>query len=104
MSLADVIVLPYRRIYQSGVMLQAMSYGIPVIASDLKANREMLNGENGLLFKEGDSADLASKINLLISDDQKRGLTGKNAIDYVAKKHNWKDSADMFMNVLNSIK
>src|SRR5215212_1670625 len=33
---ADVIVLPYRRIYQSGVLLMAMSYAKAVVVSDIE--------------------------------------------------------------------
>jgi Glycosyltransferase len=37
----DVMIIPYRRIYNSGVLMMALSYGKTVIASDLPANCEI---------------------------------------------------------------
>ena len=61
---ADLVVLPYRRIYQSGVVLMAMSYVRPVLVSDLPGMTEIItDGDTGLVFRKGDVASLASKIN-----------------------------------------
>jgi glycosyltransferase involved in cell wall biosynthesis len=47
--------------------------GVPVIASDLGAMREALDGEDaGLLFRAGDARDLAEKIERLIGDEALR--------------------------------
>lgn len=87
---ADVNVLPYRTIYQSAVLLMAMSYGLPVIASDLPANKEVIdNGENGMLFKSEDSDDLALKIKLFFQDQSfPRKLAG-NAIETIKSDYDW---------------
>jgi D-inositol-3-phosphate glycosyltransferase len=47
---ADVIVLPYRVIFQSGVLLMAMSHGLPVIASDLAPNKEIITHKKHAIF------------------------------------------------------
>jgi glycosyltransferase involved in cell wall biosynthesis len=60
---ADVAALPYRRVYQSGVVALAYAQGVPVIASDagsLKA--DVIEGETGLGFRSGDVSDLARTI------------------------------------------
>lgn len=68
-SICDVIILPYLRIYQSGVLLMALSFPKAVIASDLPANKELIeDGSNGLLFKSGDHVDLSNKISMLLND------------------------------------
>lgn len=60
---ADVLVLPYRRIYQSGVLFLAFSFGLPVLAADLGAFRDEIRpGENGFLFRPGDPLHLARTI------------------------------------------
>ncbi len=47
--------------------------GVPVVASDLGAMREALDGEsNGLLFRPGDPQDLSDRLRLLIEDDALR--------------------------------
>jgi D-inositol-3-phosphate glycosyltransferase len=59
----DAIVLPYRKIYNSGVLIRAMSYATPIIASDFGPFKEFIkHNKNGLLFRTGDSEDLAKKI------------------------------------------
>jgi D-inositol-3-phosphate glycosyltransferase len=60
---AKAVVLPYHKIYQSGVLLMAMSFPTLVIASALPPNREIVaDGVNGLLFDAGSSPDLARRM------------------------------------------
>jgi D-inositol-3-phosphate glycosyltransferase len=62
-SRAHLVVLPYKEIYQSGVLLLTMSYGKPVICSDLHAFTEIIkDGVNGYLFRTQNPDDLADKI------------------------------------------
>jgi len=70
---ADIVVLPYRKIYQSGVLLMAMSYGIPILASDLQGMSEVVSdGENGFLFRSGDVAHLAERLIAVLEDEESR--------------------------------
>ena len=58
---ADVLVLPYRHIYQSGVLFLGYSFGLPVLAADVGAlKEEIVEGKTGFVFKPEDSVDLAS--------------------------------------------
>jgi D-inositol-3-phosphate glycosyltransferase len=99
-NIADAVVIPYHRIYQSGVMMMAMSYGVPVIASDLPANKLMINEKNGLLFKVGNSSDLAQKINFLFSDSAMRENMGANGKKYVAENNAWELIANHYAKIL----
>jgi glycosyltransferase involved in cell wall biosynthesis len=48
------------------VIIEAMSYGLPVIASRIGALREMVDeGVTGMLFESGNPEDLASKMRML---------------------------------------
>ena len=50
--------------------LEAMSAGIPVVASDIGAQAEVVaDGVSGLLFTTGDAASLASAVRRLASSD-----------------------------------
>ncbi len=100
-SVAEAVVLPYRRVYQSGVLLMAMSLGVPVIASDLPSMRDEVGENNGMLFEPGSAGDLSGKINLLISDQSKKNETIQNARAHVSKNHDWDDIADSFKTYLN---
>lgn len=87
---ADVNVLPYRIIYQSGVLLMAMSYGLPVIASDLEPNKEIIrDNENGMFFKNGDIKLLSQKINLFFSENILRKKIIKNSIKTIEDQYSW---------------
>ena len=98
-SLSDLIVLPYRKIFQSGVLLMAMSRGLPVIVSDIPGNTEIISGNNGILFSAGDAGELANKINLLAGDDHLRNSISENALSYVRKYHNWNQIGKSFIKI-----
>jgi glycosyltransferase involved in cell wall biosynthesis len=69
LSAADLIALPYRRIYQSGVLLMAMSFGRAVLVSDLPAMTEIVqDGRTGFVFRDGSAQDLARRLCELLSD------------------------------------
>ncbi|MFP8487474.1 glycosyltransferase family 4 protein [Gracilimonas sp. Q87] len=60
---ADLVVLPYKRIYQSGVLLLSMSYGRPVLSSNLPAFTEIIEeGETGFIFESENTQSLIDKI------------------------------------------
>ena len=60
---ADVLILPYTHVFQSGVLFLGYSFGLPAIAADVGAlKEEIIEGETGFIFKPGDSIDLARKI------------------------------------------
>ncbi|MGD9489363.1 MAG: glycosyltransferase [Calditrichaceae bacterium] len=47
----------------SNTLIEYMAAGLPIVATDIEANRELLNeGENGALFKAGEPETLAEKI------------------------------------------
>jgi glycosyltransferase involved in cell wall biosynthesis len=65
----------------SNSLLEAMRAGIPVIASNVGGNRELLfNEKQGLLFNKGDKFDFVKKIVFLVNNNQlilKYGKSGK---------------------------
>ena len=95
-KLSDIVVIPYNRIYESGVSIMAMSYNIPVVASDLPANTKLLDNNRGVLFKTGNSSDLADQINSLIADPTRLKSISQNAYDYIATNHSWEKISDQY--------
>ncbi len=50
---ADCIVLPYRQIYQSGVIFMAYTFGLPVLASNIgNFSQDVPEGKSGYLLNE----------------------------------------------------
>ncbi len=89
---ADVVVLPYRRIYQSGVVLLAMSYGKAVLVSDLPGMTEIVtDGTNGYAFPSGNSEALGRRLIESLQNDAARETAAKQGLDYVSTHHDWKE-------------
>lgn len=66
---ADICVFPSRYETACYTCLEAMSYGVPVVASRVGGLPEYcLDGECGLLFEVGNSVDLADKVIRIASD------------------------------------
>jgi glycosyltransferase involved in cell wall biosynthesis len=60
---ADVMVLPYREIFQSGALFLTYRFGLPVIVTDVGSLREDVEAADaGLVCKPNDPASLAETI------------------------------------------
>jgi len=88
---ADIVVLPYRRIYQSGVLLMAMSYGKPVLTSDLEGMKEIVrDNHTGFLFETENIKSLSDRLNDILSDSTKMKLVASNGYDLIKTEFSWK--------------
>ena len=77
---ADVVVLPYLRLYQSGVLHVAYAFGRPVVASAVGSLVEdVRDGRSGLLVRPGDSRALAEALCALLRDNAARRRMGSYA-------------------------
>lgn len=103
-SAADVVVLPYRRIYQSGVLLMAMSFGIPVLVSDLPGMKEIVcHNENGFLFNEGDAEDLGNQLVKVFAEPQKLSQVVAQATADMVLKFSWAAVATQTIRVYQEV-
>ena len=60
---ADVCVLPYKTIFQTGVFFLAYRFGLPVVATDVGSIRkDVVVGRTGFICRPEDSHDLAAKL------------------------------------------
>jgi glycosyltransferase involved in cell wall biosynthesis len=52
-----------------GVLVEAAIAGLPIVASDVSSNKELIiDGHNGLICKKGDAKSLSEKIEILINN------------------------------------
>jgi len=89
---ADVLALPYRYIYQSGVLFLGYSFGLPVLAADVGSLKdEIVEGETGFVFKPEDPADLARVIENYFSSDLFLNLNARRPEirDHAVKRNSW---------------
>jgi glycosyltransferase involved in cell wall biosynthesis len=67
---ADLLALPYTRIFQSGVLFLGYSFGLPVLAADVGSLKdEVLEGTTGFVFAPEDPVALANGIMTYFSSD-----------------------------------
>jgi glycosyltransferase involved in cell wall biosynthesis len=95
---SDVSVLPYRRVYQSGVLALSYAQGLPVIVADVGSlKHDVIEGETGLVFTAGDVRDLAVKIRTYFASDLFRDLaTARDRIrQHGAERFSWTNNAEL---------
>jgi D-inositol-3-phosphate glycosyltransferase len=95
---ADVLVLPYKEIFQSGVLFLAYSFGLPVVATDVGSFREeIVEGSTGFLCQPGDPAELARAIETYFASDLYKNLRVRRQElkDYAEANHSWNAVADL---------
>ena len=65
---ADVLVLPYTHVFQSGVLFLGYSFGLPAIAADVgNLKEEIIEGQTrALCSQQRDSSDLPDKIDQIL--------------------------------------
>ncbi len=99
---ADVVILPYKRIYQSGVLLLTWSYGRTVIASNLDPFNELItNFKNGFLFESENPDDLARCILKLNFNDILK--TTLNSRELIKNGFDWSTIGKRTLNFYKSL-
>ena len=77
---ADVLILPYTRIFQSGVLLLGYAFGLPAIVADVGSlKEEIIEGETGFVFRPQDPTDLARTIGKYFESELFRDLESQRA-------------------------
>ena len=91
-NLADLFILPSINSSEAFgiVLIEAMACGKPVLASNLKGVRSVVDvGINGLLVEPKNSRDIADKIKYLVNHPEKLRLFGENGLKSVEQKYRW---------------
>jgi len=89
---ADVLIVPYIHIFQSGVPFLAYSFGLPVIATDVGSLREdIVEGRTGFVCQPRDSSDLARTIDKYFESELFRDLESRRLEikEYANERYSW---------------
>ncbi len=80
LTASDVFILTSRREGLPKAVMEAMAVGLPIIATDVRGNRDLVkSGENGYLVPLGNAEQTAIAIERLIdSEDLRRSMGGKS--------------------------
>jgi len=88
LHLADVLVLPSKFEAFGIVFLEAWACGTPVIGSARGALPSVV-GDGGLTFEYGNAADLAAKIDIILTDDKKAHQMALNGQRRLSDQYTW---------------
>lgn len=87
---------------QPCAILEAMSYALPVIASNIQGNRSIISdGKTGFLFN--DQNEFINYAEKVINNNEIRGIIGQSAKAYVAEHHSSSDEAKALLKIYHSI-
>jgi glycosyltransferase involved in cell wall biosynthesis len=107
-SISDIFVLPSIQDSYGNidglptVLLEAMSYGLPVIASHIGGvPRVITDRKNGLLIPPHSESAQIEAITYLLENDAVRERLGNQARKTVISRHNWENVAKKFITIFD---
>jgi glycosyltransferase involved in cell wall biosynthesis len=86
---ADLLVLPYREIDQSGVLFTALAFGKPLLLSDVGGFPEIAATGAARAFPAGDADALRAALRELLDDPAARAAMARRARDLTAGEYSW---------------
>jgi glycosyltransferase involved in cell wall biosynthesis len=89
---ADIAVLPYVDIFQSGILFMAYNYGLPVVATNVGSfSEDIEEGDTGYICKPRDAQDLAETIKRYFGSELYERLSFRRPLirECVQSRHSW---------------
>lgn len=100
----DIFVLPSLGEGISNTILEAMSSGLPVVASSVGGNPELVQEERtGLLFPAGDAEALTHALSRLIDDQSLRQTIGQAAAAHIRRHFDWQRTVESYLAVYDEL-
>ncbi len=87
---AELVVLPYREIDQSGVLFTALAFGKPLLLSDVGGFPEIAATGAARTFPAGDAGALHVALRGLLDDERTRTALGLSARELAHGEYSWK--------------
>jgi glycosyltransferase involved in cell wall biosynthesis len=100
---AGMCVLPSNLEGLPMAMLEAMSEGVPIIASDIPPHRELLNDNRGLLFRKGDERSCMLNLDWAIHNPDDLQTMADRAKRYVRSQFNWDRITEKCLDLYRSV-
>jgi len=99
LQISTIFIFPSFAEGMSNSLLEAMSCGIPVVASDIQENREVIqDGINGLLFQAGNMARIEEQLGLLIKAPELRRKLAEKARQTIVENYDMKLIVEKYIN------
>ncbi len=100
----DIFILPSLAEGISNTILEAMSAGLPVIATDTGGNPELIShGETGFLVPVGSAALLADALQQLLVSPELRAGIGNSALKQVRERFDWSITVENYLKIYDEL-
>ena len=104
LAAADVFVFPSLYEGLGGALIEAMALGLPVVASDLPAIREVVEaGRSAVLVPPGSSQALAAAVGVLMADPQLRRTMGERGRQIFRERFTLERSATSMLELFTDV-
>jgi len=104
---SDIFVLPSLHETFGIVLLEAMSFGLPIVATNVGAIPELvIDGENGILVHPDDPLSLANAMRQLMISPDKRKKLGTNGYNFILanrKFYSWDSVGKRILNAIHKL-
>ncbi|MBE3086980.1 MAG: glycosyltransferase family 4 protein, partial [Bacteroidetes bacterium] len=103
---ADVLILPYKNIFQSGLIYTSYHFGLPVVATDAGSLKDdVIIGKTGFICRAEDPEDLAEKVIQYYNSDLFKDLDGtrEKIIRHAKKNHSWELTGERTFNLYRTL-
>ena len=101
---ANLFAYPSRHEGMPNVVLEAMASGLPVVASRIAGNEELvLEGQNGLLVPAEDPESLQTALRQMIGDVEQRQQMGAASRAIVAGEYTWEKVAQQYLELMQQV-
>ena len=98
---ANLFVFPSRHEGMPNAVLEAMACGLPVIASHIAGNEELvIDGENGLLVPAEDSIAMRDALSELLGNSNKRQQMGAASRKSIEANYSWSQIAKQYLTLI----
>ena len=102
---ANIFLFPSRHEGMPNALLEAMASGLPVVASCISGNEELVvNGETGYLVPSEDVEALQTALKQLLSDPVLREQMGRASRKHVEVHYSWESTAQQYALLLEKVK
>lgn len=101
----DIWVMPSLKEGLGLALLEGMTAGLPIIASDVPAMNPLVKGAKGTLVEPGNSFELANALsNMLKLTPSERLELGREAFAYVEKEHSLECFKKQYLSLISSVR
>ena len=100
----DLFVLPSLGEGISNTILEAMATGLPVIATNVGGNTELVQeGVNGFLVPKEDPEQLAITMEKMLNQPERLKAMGNASLQRIRKEFNWDRTVAEYLNVYDEL-